>query len=101
MKQMRSRFRLITFLLVCAFFLALAVCARGVMNAAGIGLPSVSDMVSGVVPSLPGSGDAVGEPASEEFTPAPSVSPSEVPPEAEGDSGTDNTPVPEYNVYGL
>ncbi len=100
MKQMRSRFRLITFLLVCAFLLALAMCARAVMNSAGIGLPSVSDMVSGVVSALPGSSASPGEAGAEETTPAPSGLPSEAP-SGETFPGTDNTPIPEYNVYGL
>ena len=42
MKQMRSRFRLITLLLVCAFLLVLAVCSGTALKAAGITLDSLA-----------------------------------------------------------
>ena len=98
MKQMRSRFRLISLLLVCAFLLAAALCTGTALKAAGISLASL--------PSLPPLG--ISSP-----TPDPSVSPSvspggePTPSPVESDPagslppGTDNTPDPEYNVFGL
>ena len=97
MKQMRSRFRLITLLLACAFLLALVLCTGSVLKEAGITLFSL--------PSLPFIGGS--------SSPVPSVSPDSSPdtaltPQPAGTipSGnvlpeTDNTPDPEYNVEGL
>ena len=93
MKQMRSRFRLITLLLVCGFLLALAVCTGNALKTAGVSLSS-----------LPVIGEA---------SPAPSVFPSPSPAEespplpAETPSGGSVSPAtdiftdPEYNVFGL
>lgn len=99
MKQMRSRFRLLTLLLVCAFLVTLAVCTGTALKTAGVTLSSL-------LPASPVQGTAA---------PAASVSPDIFPdPEAspaEGSDvpglfrdlfeGTDNTPDPEYNVFGL
>ena len=97
MKQMRSRFRLLTLLLACAFLLALVLCAGGVLKTAGVTLDSLSSLpVLSVSPSpdpsaspeiSPEAGSASPMP---DETPSPSVSP-----------GTDNSPEPEYNVFGL
>ncbi len=97
MKQMRSRFRLITLLLVCAFLVVLVLCTGSVLKTNGVTISSLS--------SLPAvSGTASPEPAADVETPpagdvpsAPSVIPSDetVFPE------TDSTPNPEYNIFGL
>jgi len=98
MKQMRSRFRLIALLLVCAFLLTAALCTGTALKTAGISLASL--------PSLPplGGSSPTPDPSS-----SPSVSPGEEPEPTPADSvpmdsilpGTDNTPDPEYNVFGL
>ena len=90
MKQMRSRFRLITLLLVCAFVLTLAVCVGSVLKESGVTLASL--------PKLPLIGSTP--------SPAPSVSPDASPDnEALSDEtmlpGTDISPDPEYNIFGL
>ncbi len=97
MKQMRSRFRLITLLLVCAFVLTLAVCAGSVLKASGITLASLPRLpVIGATPS-PGPSVSPDASPSDEATPAPSEAPSDgtVLP------GTDISPDPEYNIFGL
>jgi len=101
MKQLRSRIRLITLLLACCFLLAAALCAGTVLKSAGIRLPSVSSL-SGVVEGL--NGNPSPDPsASPDASPEDSVTPA--PPDAEatdsGIPGTDNSPDPEYNVFGL
>ena len=97
MKQMRSRFRLITLLLVCAFVLTLAVCAGSVLKASGITLASLPRLP--VIGAMPSPGPSVSPDASpsDEATPAPSEAPSDgtVLP------GTDISPDPEYNIFGL
>ena len=103
MKQMRSRFRLITFLLICAFMLVLVLCSGSVLKNTGITLSSLS--------SLPLIGTAVSpDPSaspypsvSSDITPVPDLTPC---PSGQPSSvtllpGTDNSPVPEYNVLGL
>jgi len=97
MKQMRSRFRLITLLLVCAFVLTLAVCAGSVLKASGITLASLPRLpVIGATPS-PGPSVSPDASPSDEATPAPSEAPSDgtVLP------GTDISPDPEYNDYNV
>ena len=88
MKLMRSRFRLITLLLTCAFLLGAVVCAAAALKQAGVTLPSVGQVL----------------PASE--SPSPSVSPSEeATPEStpEGKLPEEFTiqPDSEYNIFGL
>ena len=61
MKQLRSRFRLISLLLVCAFLLTLAFCTGTALKTAGITLCSL--------PALPGIG-AAGCPATPRPTPS-------------------------------
>ena len=98
MKQMRSRFRLITLLLVCAFLLTLVLCAGSVLKTANITLSSLSSGVNYVVDKVVPAVSVSPEISSgEESTPAPSeaVTPGALFP------GTDNSPNPEYNVYGL
>ena len=97
MKQMRSRFRLITLLLVCAFLLMLVLCTGSSLKTAGISLSSL--------PALPVIGGTV--------SPEPSVSPGSLPeetfmpvpaaPDAEESAqpATDNYPEQEYNLFGL
>ena len=90
MKQMRSRFRLITFLLTCGLLLTILLCAGSVLRAAGISLPSFS--------AVPSPEDA---PSS---SPGPSLSPEESPSPAPAESVSpepDSAPVPEYNLFGL
>ncbi len=95
MKLMRSRFRLITLLLVCAFLLTLSLCAGNILKTAGISLSSLSfPPVSGVTstPDSPtpsdGSAPESSLPAPQDSLPAESAVP-----------GTDNSPVPVYNNY--
>jgi len=93
MKQMRSRFRLIGLLLVCAFLLTFVLCAGSVLKTAGFSLSSLPSIpvISGTdspLPSVTLTEDA--SPVPPETTVSESPSP-----------GTDNTPVPEYNVFGL
>lgn len=97
MKQMRSRFRLITLLLVCAFVLTLAVCAGSVLKESGVTLASL--------PKLPliGSTPSPDPSVSPDVTPAedPTPAPSEAPSDGSELPETDNSPDPEYNVFGL
>ena len=96
MKQMRSRFRLLTLLIVCAFLLTVVLCTGHVLKTARISLSSLSLPVPGLSSS-----------------PDPSVSPESSPsPKSTPDPwagfsventvpGTDNPPEEEYNVLGL
>ena len=96
MKQMRSRFRLLTFLLACAFLLTLILCAGSVLRSAGITLASLSSLppVSGT--SAPDSS------VSPELSPgAETISAPEETPAGSSLPGTDISPEPEYNVFGL
>ena len=97
MKQMRSRFRLLTLLLVCGFLLTLVLCAGSVLKTAGITFESLSSLTA--VP-------AAGQPdqsVSPSMTPeADSSSPlPENTPAGNDSPGTDNSPNPEYNTFGL
>ena len=98
MKQMRSRFRLITLLLVCAFLLVLAVCSGTALKAAGITLDSLASSlpVIGATPA-PDPSASPGESPDPGFTPGSSI----LPALESGVPDTDNTPDPEYNVFGL
>lgn len=96
MKQMRSRFRLITLLLACAFLLTLVVCTGSALKAAGVSISALSIPAHGGTaspePSLPP------ETTPEEaFTPAPAEPADEEPILP----GTDNSPDQEYNIFGL
>lgn len=92
MKLMRSRFRLISLLLVCIFLLTAVICAASAMKQAGVTFSSVQQALpeSGI-PSLDSS------PADGITTPAPSESS----PDETENPGTDNSPVSEYNLFGL
>ena len=96
MKQMRSRFRLLTLLIVCAFLLTVVLCSGHVLKTAGISLSSLSLPLSGISasPDTSASPDAYLSP---ESTPDPwaGFSVENTPP------GTDNPPEEEYNVLGL
>ena len=97
MKQMRSRFRLITLLLVCAFLMVIVLCTGSVLKTAGISLPSLSSLplvTTAVSPDPADSSVPLSEPS---LTPDPgeTLSP------GTADPGTDNSPNPEYNVFGL
>lgn len=96
MKQMRSRFRFITLLLVCGFLLALAVCTGNALKTAGVSLSSLSSLpvIGGTSPApsvFPSSSPA------EESPPVPAETPSAGPVSPATDIFTD----PEYNVFGL
>ena len=98
MKQLRSRFRLISLLLACVFLLTLALCAGTALKTAGITLASL--------PSLPVIGGSSPSPdlsASPSVSPGgePTSAPSEAVPDGTLPPGTDISPDPEYNVYGL
>lgn len=97
MKQMRSRFRLITLLLACAFLLATVLCVGNALKAANI---SLADLLA----LKPAGGNVSPSPSgSPELSPGPdySLTPSESPLPENAFPGTDNSPVPEYNVFGL
>ena len=98
MKQMRSRFRLITLLLVCAFLLTLVLCVGSMLKKANVTLSSISTDVTSIVDTvLPESSVSPETSPAEDITPAPSEShPDEsVPPV------NDSFPKQEYNIYGL
>ena len=97
MKQMRSRFRLITLLLACSFLLVTILCVGSALKASHISLSSLFSMkpdIGIVSPSLS---------VSPELSPGPEPSPfpSESPLTENASPGTDNSPDPEYNVFGL
>ncbi len=94
MKQMRSRFRLLTLLLACAFLLVLTVCTGRILRESGVSLSSLLPS-----PSLPG---AV-SPDTPAETPADPDAGEDTAPGSfrEFLQGTDNTPDPEYNTDGL
>ena len=97
MKQMRSRFRLITLLLVCAFLLTLSLCVGNALKTAGISFASLSiQTITGVKSSPEASVSPEVSPA-EESAPVPSGQPADGSPLP----GTDNSPLPEYNDYNL
>ncbi len=93
MKQMRSRFRLITLLLVCGFLLALAVCTGSVLKTAGVSLSDLP-VIGG---SSPAPSVSPSSPPSEETTPVPYETPSD----GSVFPATDIFTNPEYNVFGL
>ncbi len=101
MKQMRSRFRLITLLLVCAFLLSLSLCVGNALKTAGISFSSISiQSITGVTSSSPEAFVSPDVSPAEESTPEPSA----LPDDSSSFPGTDNLPVQEYNdynVYGL
>ena len=97
MKQMRSRFRLLTLLLACAFFLVLVLCAGKVLRTVGISLDSLSSLPFVRVSASPEPSPAMDIPENAEPSPEPSVaSPAE-----SVSPGTDNIPDPQYNTFGL
>lgn len=89
MKQMRSRFRLLSLLLACAFLLAMVLCAGKALKAAGITLSSLSSVTSLVTTASPDPGSP---PAESTESPLPDGNPA---------PGTDNLPDQEYNIFGL
>ena len=97
MKQMRSRFRLLTLLLACAFFLVFVLCTGAVLRNAGVSLSSLTSLPVAGVTASPDPPPSAGLPADEEPSPAPS----ETVPEGDAAPGTDNIPDPQYNVFGL
>ena len=100
MKQMRSRFRLLTLLMACAFLLVLVLCTGNVLKTAGIDLNSLSSLLPQPGASVsPDASVSPGESNTQDswsiwgFTPAPA--------ETTPSPGTDNSPNPEYNLFGL
>ena len=99
MKQMCSRFRLLTLLIVCAFLLTIVLCTGHVLKTTGISLSSLSSISLPV----PGQSASPGPSALPDPSPAPESTPDpwagfsveNTPP------GTDNPPEEEYNVVGL
>jgi len=89
MKQMRSRFRLISLLLVCAFVLTAALCCGSALRQAGIALPSLSSIprIGEILPSV--------RPEDSASDPIPSNPLESVTP------GDAISPEPEYNTFGL
>ena len=101
MKQLRSRFRLISLLLVCAFLLTVGVCAGSALKAAGISLSSLP--VLPVIGSFPSPDPSVSPEGSPESSPGelPTPAAPEASPAESVLPGTDISPEPEYNIYGL
>ena len=101
MKQMRSRFRLLTLLLVCAFLVTLTVCTGAVLKTAGITLSSLlsASPCTGTVTENPSASPETSP--GMEITPAPSDGVSAPASILDLFPGTDNSPDPEYNVFGL
>lgn len=98
MKQMRSRFRLVSLLLVCAFLLTAALCAGTVLKTAGISLNSLTSLpVINRLAASPAPSESPSVSPESEPTPAPSDPASAVSPGPENDI----SPNPEYNIYGL
>ena len=98
MKQMRSRFRLVSLLLVCAFLLTAALCAGTVLKTAGISLNSLTALpVINRLASSPAPSESPSVSPDSESTPAPSDPALSVSPGPENDI----SPNPEYNIYGL
>ena len=103
MKQMRSRFRLITLVLVCVFVLTMVLCTGTVLKAAGISFSSLSSI------SLPGVSSSPDPSVSPDLSASPDTSvntdatplPPDYSPAAGDPPGTDNSPAPEYNIFGL
>ncbi len=99
MKQMRSRFRFLALVLVCAFLLTVAVCAGTVLKESGFTLSSL--------PSLPAIGNSPSPaPSSVSDTPSAVEStispvPTETAPDGNDFPGTYISPDPEYNTFGL
>lgn len=98
MKQMRSRFRLLTLLLACAFLLTFALCTGSVLKESGFSFASLSALSSvGGTPSPAPS-------LSPDVSPAPETSPDPsdtVSPDPPAVPETDNPTEPVYNLYGL
>ena len=114
MKQMRSRFRLLTLLLACAFLVTLAVCAGSALKAAGITLSSLipSPAVPGTETPEPDASPAVQGTETPELSDSPAVTPGPDAAPAPSDGSplgsfrdwfqtTDTPPVTEYNLTGL
>lgn len=100
MKQMRSRFRFLTLLLVCGFLLALVLCAGNLLKTAGISLPRLPS--AAVSPSpLPAGESAEPAPPAPEGTLSPSSPLTEDPAMETVSPGTDNLTQTEYNLFGL
>ena len=98
MKQMRSRFRLITLLLVCAFFLALVLCTGSVLKEANVSISALaSDVTSAIENNVPASSVSPDASPANEITPAPSGS---LPVESV-QPGNDSFPEQVYNTQGL
>ena len=97
MKQMRSRFRMITLLLVCAFLLTMSLCAGSALRSAGITLSSFSPsaLIDEIIPENP----SVSPDASLEVSPAPA--PSEAFSQETPFPDPDSSPNPEYYTFGL
>lgn len=100
MKQMRSRFRLLTLLLACAFLAAVVLCTGHILKNAGISFSSLSLPLPGVSVSTDPSVSPGLSPAPD-TTPDPSALPAEIPSADPAVPGTDNPPEQEYNVTGL
>ena len=97
MKQMRSRFRLLTLILFCTFLLTLVLCTGNVLKTAGItlsSLPSLAGISLSVSPEPSASPDISTEIPSASVQPEPTPAGNDLP-------GTDNSPELEYNTTGL
>ena len=101
MKQLRSRLRLITLLLFCAFVLAVTLCAGAALRTGRFRLPSLSALSlpassSPASPSVPPEGNVTPAPGESEAPAQASPSPEEN--ETPGDAVS---PDPVYNTFGL
>ncbi len=97
MKQMRSRFRLLTLLLACAFLLTLVLCAGKTLKTAGITLDTLLSPTAASGTPQPDS-SVTPDPwfGAITVTDAPDTTPAGSEP-----PGTDNPPPAEYNLFGL
>lgn len=96
MKLMRSRFRLLSLLVLCAFAVTAVLCIGSGLKEAGISIPSSVPLPVVLQTSVPAE------------TSSPSVSPGEAAPVTAGPGpgekelpGDAISPEPEYNLFGL
>ena len=97
MKQMRSRFRLITLLLACAFLLTVALCAGKTLKTAGVSFSTLLDSLKPIESLV---SEHIDNPPEEASGPVST----ETLPEVSSSPAADISPVPEYNeddIVGL
>ena len=101
MKQMRSRFRLLTLLMVCAFLLTLVLCVGSALKTAGISLASLSHIGVSASPAPAGPSGDLSVPEQTPISSDPIPSRPETVPEENTPPSTDILQESEYNIIGL